>query len=70
MAKEEFDKKLEEIGSKFCEVMSEAEARQMQRVIDDWLRGDVHEMARDLESLDFLHSVASKICTAEEEKSK
>jgi hypothetical protein len=67
--KETLDKRLEKVGSQFCNVMVEAEVRHMEKVIEDWKKGDVHEMARDLESLSFLHDVASKICLREEGKS-
>jgi hypothetical protein len=69
MEKETLDKRLKKIGSQFCDVMVEAEARQMEKVIQAFNKGDVHEMARSLESLDFLHDVASKICVREEGKS-
>jgi hypothetical protein len=66
--REALEKRLEELGSKFCNVLTEAEIKHMEKVIEDWRKGEIHEMTRDLESLDFFHTVASKICRVEEKE--
>jgi hypothetical protein len=66
--RETLEKRLEELGPRFCNVLTEAEIRHMEKVIEDWRKGEIHEMTRDLESLDFFHTVASKICKVEEKE--
>jgi len=63
----EIQKKLEEIGPKFCAILSKAELEQMKKFMDQYEKGEIYPATRTLESLDFLHTVASKICVREKE---
>jgi len=67
MAEEEMRKRLEEIGEKFCKTLTLAEIEHMERFIKLYEAGRYEDASRVLESLDFIHQVASKICVGEEE---
>ena len=67
VGREELAKRLEEVGQRFCQLLTEAELEHMERFIELYRAGRMEDASRVLESLSFMHDVASKICVRGEE---
>jgi len=62
---EEVRRRLEEVGPRFCEALSRAELDHMERFMEHYAAGRLEDASRVLESLGFMHDIASKICVRE-----